>query len=158
MWPDDTIPSWHTYCVKCFAGQRSWVPHYVTDFQAAFAFAVKCHEKTYLPDKPSFICEIEYVGKLPFFPGWFQHWTHRANRTDSQIINDFQKYVFWIDQINSRLPRKNIGNASHPMWVNQYALQTMGAEDMWRWHGESESDPPPCHCQYCQGEIVRINH
>ena len=84
---------------------------------------------------------------------WFQHWTWRDGRSDKEILDSFQEYVFRIEDLNRERPQNE-----------QICL--MGAEDRWRWKGsktggngpEDDTDPP-CNCKHCKEQgVVRIGH
>lgn len=82
---------------------------------------------------------------------WFQHWTFDDGRTDAEFRQSFEAYV-------RRHEREQD-------WVSaggdppEGYICLMGAEDRWRWTGETDKSEPPCRCEHCRAQgVVRISH
>jgi hypothetical protein len=78
---------------------------------------------------------------------WFQHHTFDDGRSDDEFLRSFERYVQRHEQ------NQDYNNPDY--------ICLMGAEDRWRWKGDStiEGSKPPCRCSYCQEQgVVRIGH
>lgn len=101
--------------------------------------------------------KIEFVWYETWCPEWFGHRTFDRGQSDREVLDSFEEYVYRIQNIN-----RNEGNYDEGYWSEPHCL--MGAEDRWRWHGESKNQssdcsPPPCRCDACKKHgVIRIGH
>lgn len=66
---------------------------------------------------------------------WFTHETFDVGQSDKEVLESFERFVL----------RKN-------------SNELMGADEKWRWRGDSDN-PPPCRCSECKKQgMVRIIH
>ena len=79
---------------------------------------------------------------------WFQHYTFDDGRTDKEFLESFERYV-----------RRYAHLQDYTGDTPDNYICLMGAEDRWRWHGETHDDKPPCRCKHCTKQgVVRIGH
>jgi hypothetical protein len=80
---------------------------------------------------------------------WFCHETFDNGQSDIEVLNSFEKFVSRKEELNLEYKYKT--------GLDKFCL--MGAEDRWRWHGESNDSPPPCRCSHCKKQgMIRISH
>jgi len=102
----------------------------------------------YVPRNPG---DVEFhVGPVEYEEWcltWFCHQTFDIGQTDDEVLRSFSRF----------LARKGVHGGDHEYGDGKYCA--MGAEDRWRWHGETHDDPPPCRCDGCKkAGMVRIGH
>lgn len=166
VWPDPSIPSW-----PCFSANLGWTMASgkqnncggvvsARDLQECFNWLAQWQAKYEAAEGGwDFRAEIVMIGVLPFFPEWFGHATRPEGRDDSTIMAHFNEYVDWVEALNEKEPHRNIGTEEKPVWHRTDRICLMGAEDRWRWRGETDDDPPPCRCKGCTASgLVRIRH
>lgn len=80
---------------------------------------------------------------------WFCHETFRNGMTDQEALKSFEEYV------SSKEDEIRRSELFHDLPT----VTLMGAEDRWRWRGETHDDPAPCQCEHCKKlDMIRINH
>lgn len=90
------------------------------------------------PSTPKFT--VAFKEKETWCLTWFSHYTFDVGQTDEEALSSFASFV---DRY------RNEGYEGRCL---------MGAEDMWRWKGADDTDPP-CRCEGCKEfGVIRINH
>lgn len=80
---------------------------------------------------------------------WFCHETFDLGQSDEDILKSFENFVERKQCIND-ISILETGFEKYPL---------MGAEDRWRWRGETDQHDPPCRCVHCKEQgMVRIRH
>lgn len=101
-----------------------------------------------------FTLETRLTHHETWCPGWFSHWTFRDRLAEADVVGDFNRYV-------QRATRRWPQDASNETKSSDGWVCLMGAEDYWRWRGDSDdsSVPPPCKCADCEkGGVWRVLH
>ena len=84
---------------------------------------------------------IEYKEHESWIIEWFGHKTFDVGLTDDEVLSSFERFVRRKEELGE----------------DKYCL--MGANDRWRWKGETEEHSPPCRCKHCKDQgVVRISH
>lgn len=102
----------------------------------------------------NFSLEIEQRPKRRSWAlGWFNHYTFRSDDLPDRasVLASFEEYV---EEVEREFPQDLMIS---PLPEGYICL--MGAEDRWRWKGETQDHEAPCECEHCVKQGVwRINH